>query len=201
MPNRMARHLKCIEDILPEYSETGIRVRYFLEAPEEQISPFRNDLLRMLVNRPNANRAGEAAAESKDPDCVLQRLRCEVSRSRRYGNPLSVIMVRIKPGPQSGPILYHPSKIIAAANRLLNDSTRWADSVGRTDHWEFLLVLPETTAVAAAQLVQKIEANFHILEAEAPPARFSVQLGVADWHQGDDEWTLLRRAQHAIVSA
>ena len=45
------RYLKCIEDILPEYSDTGIRVRYFLETREERPPEFRNDLMRLLENR------------------------------------------------------------------------------------------------------------------------------------------------------
>jgi GGDEF domain-containing protein len=44
---------------------------------------------------------------------------------------------------------------MAAASTLLKDSIRWADNVGRSGDGEFLLILPETTAVAALKLAQK----------------------------------------------
>ena len=191
------RHLKCIEDILPEYSDTGIRVRYFLEAREERPPEFRNDLMRLLEHRPSA----DPMTGLRDQEGIFQTLRSEVSRSRRYGNPLSIVVVRILPQPQSGQVLHHPSKILSAAAGLFKNGTRWADSVGRCDQWEFLLVLPEITAVAAAQLVQKIEVSLQSADEEVSSLRFDAQFGVAEWHRGDDESTLLGRAQHAVMTS
>lgn len=190
------RHLKCIEDILPEYSETGIRVRYFLEAREERPPEFRNDLMRLLENRSSV----DPMTGLRDQEGILQTLRSEVSRSRRYENPLSIVVVRVLPQPQSGQVLHHPSKILSAAAGLLKNGTRWADSVGRCDQWEFLLVLPETTAAAAGQLVQKIEASIQCSDEDTSSLRFDARFGVAEWHRGDDEGTLLSRAQHAVVT-
>ena len=191
------RYLKCIEDILPEYSDTGIRVRYFLETREERPPEFRNDLMRLLENRSSV----DPTTGLRDQDGVIQILRSEVSRSRRYGNPLSVVVARILPQPQSGQVLHHRSKILTEAAGLFKNGTRWADSVGRCDEWEFLLVLPETTAASAAQLARKIEYNLESSDEETAPLRFDIRFGVAEWHRGDDETTMLSRARHAVIVA
>ena len=189
------RHLKCIEDILPEYSDTGIRVRYFLEAREECPPEFRNDLMRLLENRSSV----DPTTGLREREGIMQTLRSEVSRSRRYGNPLSVVAVKILPQPQTGQVLHHPSKTLSAAAGLLKNGTRWADSVGRCGEWEFLLVLPETTAADAAQLVRNIEEN--LASSVQDPLRIDARFGVAEWHRGDDEISLFGRAQHAVVVA
>ena len=192
-----ARHLKCIEDILPEYSDTGIRVRYFLETREERPPEFRNDLMRLLENRSNV----DSTIGVRDQDGIIQTLRSEVSRSRRYGNPLSVVVARIIPQPQTGQVLDHPSKTLSVAASLFKNGTRWADTVGRYGDWEFLLVLPETTAPASAQLVRNIEEILGSTDKNLSALRFDIRFGVAEWHRGDDETSLLGRAQHAVVAA
>ena len=187
--------LKCIEDVLPEYSETGIRVRYFLETtPSAQHPPFKNDLLRLLVSRPVIDRI----TGLQDRDAIVSTLRTEVSRSRRYANPLSIVVLRVRGMEQFGTVVDHPSRTMSAASALLKDSTRWADSVGRFDDWEFLLVLPETTAVAALKLTQKIASRIDEHNLLADSAALSVQFGVVEWGRGDDESMLLRRAQLAL---
>lgn len=190
----LARNLKCIEDILPEYSQSGIRVRYFLEAHAQESQPkSRNDRLSMLVDGPTVDRG----TGLPNRHAITHTLSHEVSRSRRYGNPLSVVVVRIDTVRPSGVVLDHPSRLMAAASRLLKDGTRWADSVGRLDDWEFMLVLPETTGCAALQLVRKIEPRVEDAGTNGGVS-FSVRFGVAEWRRGDDEGTLSRRARESV---
>lgn len=195
--SEVIRYLKCIEDILPEYSNTGIRVRYFLESGEQRPAELRNNLMRFLDKRSSI----DATTGLRDQDGIIQTLRAEVSRTRRYGNPLSVVIARLIPQPQSGQVLYHPSKIISAAASLFKNGIRWTDSVGRFDEWEFLFVLPETTAAAAAQLVHNIESGIECSNEEMAALRFEMRFGVAAWYRGDDETVLLSRARQAVVVA
>ena len=87
---------------------------------------------------------------------------------------------------------------MAAANSLLKNSIRWADSIGRFDDWEFLLVLPETTAVAALKLSQKVSGHIGKHNEALNSASLAVQFGVVEWGRGDDESMLLCRAQLAL---
>jgi GGDEF domain-containing protein len=97
-----------------------------------------------------------------------------------------------------GTVVDHPSRTMAAASSLLKDNVRWADSIGRFVDWEFLLVLPETTAVAALKLSQKIRVHVGKHNEALNSAPLAVQFGVVEWGRGDDESMLLRRAQLAL---
>ena len=192
------RYLKCIEDILPEYSDSGIRVRYFLETQDDVPSETHNDS-RPISTNPLEPESRTALA---DRFKIIQTLRYEVSRSRRYGRPLAVVVARILPQPQSGRVFYLPSKIMSSVGRMFKNGVRWADSVGACDEWEFLFVLPETTVGAATAIVRKIELELEDSDDESScPACFDTLFGVAEWRRGDDETSLLVRAQDAMVIA
>ena len=187
--------LKCIEDVLPQYSETGIRVRYFMEAMAHDPEPrFRNDLLRLMVNRPVVDKL----TGLQDRDGIVSTLRSEVSRSRRYGNPLSIVLLEIATAAGTGTVIDHPSRTMAVASALLKNSTRWADSIGRFEASEFLLVLPETTAVAAQKLARKIDTRIEEHNSTPDAAAFAARFGVVEWGRGDDESVLLRRGRQAL---
>ena len=189
-----SRKLKCIEDILPDNSDEGIRVRYFLEAPDDQPVRLNNDLLRLLNKRQRL----DPGTGLRDCAGIIEMLRSEVSRSRRYGNPLSVIVLEICFHREFGTVINHPSRILMLVSRLLQESTRWADRLGRSDEREFLLVLPETDAEAAAKLVEKIE---HRLRESGDdlPSSIDTHFGVAEWTRGDDPTTLLNRAKSELA--
>jgi hypothetical protein len=75
--------LKCIEDVLPEYDNSGIRVRYFLGCTESRLQPcFQNDLLRLLVNRASVDRT-TGLAERDAP--VVMVTRCPLMFYKRAG--------------------------------------------------------------------------------------------------------------------
>ena len=59
-------------------------------------------------------------------------LRSEASRTSRYGNPRSIVVLQARGVAQHGTIVDDPSRTMAAASTLLKDSIRWADSVGRS---------------------------------------------------------------------
>lgn len=114
-------------------------------------------------------------------DSVLQ---AEVSRSRRYHNPLTVVLVRVLGG------------ALRDIARLLRDQVRWADLIGRREADELLLVLPETDAFAATQLVRKLEAALLRDVANGDSGlRLAVCFGVAEWRRGDNVRFLLERAR------
>ena len=116
-------------------------------------------------------------------------LQAEVSRSRRYHNPLTVVLARVGSGS------------LREAARLLRDQVRWADLIGRRDAEELLLVLPETDAFAAVQLVHKLEDVLarNVANGEAR-MRLGVQFGVAEWRRGDNVGFLLERARADIAA-
>jgi len=124
---------------------------------------------------------GGVAASGLLPRAAIKgRFEAEVSRSRRYANPLSCLTVTSRSGESA-----------AALAGLLKEQLRWVDVLGQWDEKTLLVVLPETTAAAAAALRDKL------LEAFAQariPARDALAIGCAAWQRGDNVDRMVARA-------
>ncbi|MCX8048315.1 MAG: GGDEF domain-containing protein [Methylohalobius sp.] len=125
----------------------------------------------------------------KNRRAILKELDRQISRSRRYDNPLAIIRLTLEAngGPQRQQELMH------ALSQTLKDKLRWADEVGILDPSTFLVVLPETSLEDAKELAVKLlndRAAFHLKEGEG-----RMRYGVAAWFKGDDLRKLLRRVE------
>lgn len=128
---------------------------------------------------------------------LSQAINQQVSRSRRYSNPLSVLLVHLAPSVGGA----HDDATLQALARLLRDRLRWVDQLGRWREDTFLAVLPETGEDELQALLDKIQSSLsETVEANAkhPLAQVSLDYGQAVWQKGDDARTLLRRASHGI---
>jgi GGDEF domain-containing protein len=134
---------------------------------------------------------GSAASRFLTRNAVLSRLQLEVSRSRRYSNPLSCLVIRIDFGtgdPNAQRRTIHD--MIAAT---LTEQLRWVDVLGQWSDQALLVILPETTDIAALQLANKVADALHPdLAINAP--RASINVGSSNWRKGDDAERLVRRA-------
>ena len=135
-----------------------------------------------------------------DRATIAKALENEVSRSRRYANPLSVLAVRVavpdlktgsKADPKADP---ERANALGEFGRVLKEETRWADRIGRWDAWDLLLVLPETGADAALALIAKLEQRL----ATETAAVYGVTFGLAEWTKGDDVSLLASRAFQSL---
>ncbi len=126
---------------------------------------------------------------------ISQSLELHISRSRRYQNPLSVVLVLADLVDADGmePLSNEPQ--ILSVSRYLRDRLRWVDQIGRWDDKVFLLVLPETEEADARALLDKIAAEQHSLKLpDKASARPKLSFGLACWTKGDDMRTLMRSA-------
>ncbi|VAX13518.1 hypothetical protein MNBD_GAMMA24-2155 [hydrothermal vent metagenome] len=133
---------------------------------------------------------------------LYQSLESQVSRSRRYHNPLSVILMRLNNLDDyiSATQNKNPASLFISLRYMLNDQLRWADIIGRLDENELLMVLPETHVDDALTLAQKVSHRIEALdlpELETSPGLENFQLdthfGVAEWRKGDDVGLLMTR--------
>jgi diguanylate cyclase (GGDEF)-like protein len=127
---------------------------------------------------------------------ITQSLELHVSRSRRYQNPLSTVLVHIDMHRFTGVQPMSTDPVILGVSRFLRDRLRWVDQIARWEDTVFLLVLPETTEEDARGLLDKIAAEAHNMPL---PEAFGdllpgLSFGLACWQKGDDVRTLLRRA-------
>lgn len=122
----------------------------------------------------------------------------EVSRSRRYDNPLSILKMHILVHNQ--PENFTQEKLQQSIKDTLMDQLRWADMIGHTDQGSYLMVLPETNSDAVSILQQKLKKSLN-RQLSISFKELDYQLIFADalWQKHDDSKRLLERAREQLV--
>jgi diguanylate cyclase (GGDEF)-like protein len=123
-----------------------------------------------------------------------QALIQQVTRSRRYGNPLSLIGVDVVPAQPGVPT---PDAVVLAVSRYLRDRLRWVDTVGRVDRTRFLVLLPETPERETLRLADALVAGAAAIVLPEPDAdrKPALRAAATAWHKGDDPAHLLHRLE------
>jgi len=134
---------------------------------------------------------------------LFQNLEQQASRSRRYGNSLSTMVLRLsnlseyikKFGNDNA------NQLLLSISQMLNDQMRWADVIGRLDKNEFLFILPETEESVTSELRDKIKD--HLTRISLPGAEESdfdllTEFGMTQWRKGDDVGLLMERVRQSL---
>ena len=119
-------------------------------------------------------------------NAILQALDAQITRSRRYGNNLSVIRLWATSAGNTD-----PGTALRQLTESLNSGLRWADQLGRLDQHDFLMILPETPETEAAKLADRLVGKH-----DGNPAAsegWNVRCSITSWERGDDTRRLLRR--------
>lgn len=122
----------------------------------------------------------------------------EVSRSRRYDNPLCVLKLHVLV--DKNPQEIDNKTIDQIIKDTLMDELRWADMIGNTSRGSYLMVLPETPDSALTQLINKIsKAVTTQLKLASAEIESRVVFGSSYWQKHDDSQKLLKRARKRLV--
>ena len=167
---------------------------YLVDAEgERQAAVDRHELLRTLESQ-----------QTRDPltglynrPMLMLLLDGQVSRSRRYGNPLSVMVLEVTEW--SAPV--EADRVVVAVGQTLRDQLRWVDQIGRLSDRTFLLILPETPEASAFKLADKLRRILAALALDERPLGLTVRTGVSGWHRGDDLRRLLARAEEDLAQS
>jgi len=134
---------------------------------------------------------------------LSQILEAQVTRSRRYKNPLSLALAEIVPSSNStGKPPHLPDELLLTVSCYLRDRLRWADVLGRWDSNRFMLMLPETSEEDARTLIENISngvADAIIIEGEQNSG-FTLNFGLAEWTKGLDTRRLIKQVEQAVNS-
>ncbi|MEW6274998.1 MAG: diguanylate cyclase [Bacillota bacterium] len=139
---------------------------------------------------------------------LMADLNLEMRRAKRYGTPLSLILLDVDQFKRYNDTHGHPAgdEVLRQLAGLLTLNVRAFDKVARYGGEEFVIILPQTNlqgaAAAAEKLRQAIE-QYSFLHGETQPGgRLTVSLGVASYpeHAGDVD-DLLRQADKAMYRA
>lgn len=172
--SRFERILALVQDLLAELKEEFYQVRM------DSVT----DSLTGLANR----RALE------------QRLWEEMSRARRYGHELTLVMMDIDHFKQYNDIHGHRAgdEMLRRLGWVIGREVREPDVVARYGGEEFALLLPETGLKGAYSLVQRIRRRI-TADSRVP---LTLSFGIAVFpHHADDVDTLLQAADEALYAA
>jgi diguanylate cyclase (GGDEF)-like protein len=132
---------------------------------------------------------------------LLQGLEPLISRSRRYGNPLSLIKLHVElleTNNSSGIRLQDEAWL--KVGQLLKEQMRWADIIGRFDGSDFLLILPETPADATETLAKKICESIGEIRVGPDETGIKPYYSLTSWGKGDDANLMLQRLSDGIAA-
>lgn len=122
---------------------------------------------------------------------IINALEPQVSRSRRYDNVLSLMIVQLT----NLPILQKQigadqiNELIIACSQMLNDQVRWADMIGHTEENEFLLILPETSEADTHKLKDILNERFATIQVgdmQSKNLHVNSDFGICEWRKGMD---------------
>jgi diguanylate cyclase (GGDEF)-like protein len=176
-------------------------IRYYVDVTE--IMKLKTEC-RNLKDQIDNNSTSDLLTGLLNNRSLLQSLEPQVSRSRRYGNPLSVIVMQINDfQTQNKNVTPVTDQVLTAVSFYLRDQMRWVDLVGRTNDQEFTLILPETSKADAQALAVKINnrlANLSLPDSPEVSATVNATYGVEEWTKGDDSSMLLKKARNNLVT-
>jgi len=137
---------------------------------------------------------------------IIVELQEEVIRSERYNVPLSISILDIDHFKKVNDTFGHTTgdEALRSVAARLREHIRHPDTIGRYGGEEFLIVLPNSEAKAAAEQASRlcrdirktqIEANDHVLFV-------TVSIGIAQLRIGQENWEgFLNRADKALYCA
>ncbi|MBM4380040.1 MAG: sensor domain-containing diguanylate cyclase [Deltaproteobacteria bacterium] len=147
----------------------------------------------------------DVLTHARNRQYLFQRLPEEVERARRYGAPLSVVLLDVDHFKDLNAQHGHLAGDFALKEfaRLALCQVREVDALVRYGGEEFLVLLPHTDGAGAVRAAERLRAAVEKL-----PLRWNdqqlpltVSAGVATWRPGDTDGALLGRADKALARA
>jgi len=137
---------------------------------------------------------------------ILEKLNEWLQHVRRYKGALSVVMLDIDYFKQVNDVHGHRvgDSVLADLAEFMRRSVRQTDIVGRYGGEEFLILLPRTDAAGAATMARRVCRALRgapLRDATGGALQVTASLGAAEYCEGDDEDSLISRADAALYRA
>ena len=137
---------------------------------------------------------------------IVRELQDEVLRAERYNNTLSISIIDVDKFKLVNDTYGHPvgDEVLKQVACQLRDHIRHPDTVGRYGGEEFLILLPNSNAIAATKQAIRLgkEIREMVVTIKEHKLKVTVSIGIAQFKAGVDTWdTLLNRADNAMYEA
>lgn len=137
---------------------------------------------------------------------IVKDLQNEVLRAERYNSLFSISVLDLDNFKSINDTFGHPvgDEVLRQIAILLRDSVRHPDVVGRYGGEEFLILLPNSNATAAAEQANRLcrETRSKLVRAKEHEVQVTISIGIAQFRVGEDSWhSLLKRADNAMFKA
>ena len=190
-------------DELDAVMRASLKKRYLytsLERANRQLRDANEKLLKLTVT--------DDRTSLHNDRYLKRRLAEEFKRARRYGSPLTLMLVDLDHFKQVNDKYGHDcgDQVLAEFARVLFDNAREIDIVGRYGGEEFLMILPNTDAIRAAVVAERVRkaTEEHVYRHKEFLVRITVSIGLASIPANAalrTEADLLRAADEALYRA
>jgi len=157
------------------------------EAHRQVLQMSRRDQLTGLFNRA----------------AISELLKAEIERSRRYDQPLSVIMVDIDFFKRINDRYGHDAgdRVLTEIGSLFTHNLRQPDVIGRWGGEEFLIIAPGSDDISAAQLAQRMRLYIKEIPPTNIPEPITASFGLSQLQHDQSHDELLYVADMALYKA
>lgn len=191
---KKARTLDQINTQLLETSAKALGVLQDLEWQNARLEDL-NDRLELLATT-------DGLTGLHNHRTFQERFRSAFAHCKRYGQPLSLIMLDVDHFKNLNDTLGHPTgdTVLAFIAHTLKELVRKSDCIARYGGEEFAILLPNTKIAGALRLAKRIRQQLD--NTPEAPAPFTVSLGVAELTpEMNDPNDLLALADSALYEA
>ena len=131
---------------------------------------------------------------------IIQELSSQVSRSRRYGNDLSLVQIQFSPADGSKPSEEWNDTARRRIAECFGEVLRWADFVGTLSASDVVVILPECGGDAALGVIRKVQAALADTKRFKGGERIHAQFAATSWDIGDDPHGMLQTLQRQLAA-
>ncbi len=184
--------LACVQMRVNDKTQNNIIVRYFTDISDLQ----RRQPLRQMVSSGYDVTRLDTDTGTLNRRAIIQELNNQISRTRRYSNPLSAILLQF-PSHTDMQNDEH-KKYLQTMASAINENLRWVDIIGSLSAGKFLIILPESNGSAVAHAWKKIDESIQKLALENGQSENAYQVNYSAWKQDNNADEMVQRLETSL---